>query len=423
MGRIYKRFTNWFLVIFVVLLLFLGTRQPSSSKEVPTIEHDEATQEPSLRADVYEPIVNSDEIQDLLDKYVAYLDKRFIETHSVGAAVGIVHKGKVILLKPFGLRDIEKNDPVDINTVFRLASVSKGFAGVLAAKLDYKGILDIDDKIIDYLPSFKLKDSVNTNTLTIEHTLSHTTGLVPHAYDDLIELDRPVSKIIDELYEVNLSGPPGRYYSYQNVAFSLIDTILKVKTGKSYSKTIHNQLFEPLGMHSASTCFQALQLNYNTAAPHYRHGRRFRRMKDNDRYYSVAPAAGVNASINDMTKWLLALTGHRPDVVDPCTLEMISKKQIRTPLKWVYLRNWKGAYKKHYGLGWRIVDYQGREVMYHAGYVCGYKAEIAFSLKDDIGIVFLMNSPNKFSSEAIPQFLSQYFEYVDSQQPKLYANK
>jgi len=360
-------------------------------------------------------VVYDYDIQHIVDEFELYIDKRIRQTKTVGAGVAIVHKGKVVLMKPYGVTEVGSSDSVTLNTVFRLASVSKGFAGILASVLHDEGSLMLDEKIKDYIPQFTLKDTFNTNNLTLRHTLCHSTGLVPHSYDDLIELGKPLNEIYEEFSIVNLSGPPGRYYSYQNVIFSAIDTILRVKEGKTYAEVLEEKIFKPLGMNTASATYDDFQNSESSALPHSRYGHRYRKMRNNDKYYNVAPAAGVNASIKDMAKWLIALEGYRPDVLSPCAIELASTKEIRTHLRWQYLSKWRGVRKKYYGLGWRVVEYRGRDVMYHGGFVNGYRAEIAVCPESEIGIVFLENSPNGLAAESLPRFLSKFFNEMDSQ--------
>ncbi|MBK8806821.1 MAG: beta-lactamase family protein [Bacteroidales bacterium] len=429
MAKIYKKFSNWILITAISVLFIAVIQKTTSSNEMnykETVSYSQPNKEMSFSKNnvtdttlVMATQVDA-KLQTIIDEYTEYLEKRFKETHSVGAAVAIVYKGQVILIKPFGVKDINTHDSVNINTVFRLASVSKGFAGVLASKLHNEHIININEKIVNYINNFELKKVSSTYELSLAHTLSHTTGLVPHAFDDLIEINKPLNLILDELKKVNIACLFGKLYGYQNVAFSLIDTVLKVKTGKSYNQHLKEKIFEPLGMNSASVSFDALELNYNVAAPHKLIGRQYKRLPDNDKYYSVSPAAGVNASIADMSKWLIALTGHRPDIIDSTSLEMIAEQRARTPLK---SRTWRGARKNYYGLGWRIVQFKHREVLYHGGFVNGYKAEIAFSVKDDIGIAFLTNSPNSMAPESIPAFLEKYFAYRDAPKHDLLAIK
>jgi beta-lactamase class C len=82
-------------------------------------------------------------------------------------------------------------------------------------------------------------------------------------------------------------------------------------------------------------------------------------------------------------------------------------------LRWIYLRQWDRVDSKHYGLGWRIIGYKGRQVAYHGGYVSGYRAELAVCRDEGIGIAFLTNSPGKVGSRVVPDFLDMWFERVD----------
>ncbi|MFA5535532.1 MAG: serine hydrolase, partial [Mariniphaga sp.] len=70
---------------------------------------------------------------------------------------------------------------------------------------------------------------------------------------------------------------------------------------------------------------------------------------------------------------------------------------------------------KKYAIGWRIVDYKGRQIAYHGGYVSGYKSELAICPEENIGIVFLTNSPNSVASKSIPVFLNSFFSQKDKE--------
>lgn len=351
----------------------------------------------------------------LVERYNNFIEAEIDTTGNVGAAIAIVCGDSLLMVKPYGVKKAGTNDSVDLNTVFRLASVSKGFAGVLAAKLQNRGEVNLDDRVKTYLPEFKLKDQINTDGLTIKHTLNHTTGLVPHAYDNLIEAHIPMNEIISRLSEVDIAAPPGKVYGYQNALYSLIDTILSVKTKKSYTDLLEEELFTPLGMHDASADFESMNLSGNIALPHVYTKSGASALKPNKRYYNMAPAAGVNASISDMGIWLKALLGNMTSVVDTNTLNAIVTPTVQTPLRRRYYWRWKGVEEKYYSLGWRIYHYRGYNIVYHGGYVKGYRAEISFCPELNAGVVFLQNSPNRLSSESMPVFWDMYFnEFVKS---------
>jgi beta-lactamase class C len=342
--------------------------------------------------------------------FIHFLDNELDSTHTVGAAYTIVHGGDIVYTGTYGERDRESHQQVDEHTLFRLASVSKGFAGVLASMLEQDGVFSLSDRVVDHYPGFLLKDSLSTMNLTIRHLLSHTSGLVPYAFDNLVEAGQDLYTIIDRLDEVDISAPPGELYGYQNVMFSMLDPIARRTTGIPYQVLLQEKIFSPLGLEDASVGPVDLEKNPNMAYPHVSTRSGYVPLDPREGYYNVLPAAGVNASISDMGQWLLALLGYKPQWMPDEVLDSISTPLIYTPLKWQYTRYWKPFRERHYSLGWRIYYYQGREIIYHGGYIKGYRAEIAFCPSEDVGVAFLMNSPNSLASRFVPTFFDLYFE-------------
>jgi beta-lactamase class C len=346
----------------------------------------------------------------LIMQYDTLISGLLDSAQTVGAALVISHNGEVIYQKCHGLREAGGDRPVNANTVFRLASVSKPVTGVLAGILSHEGTIGLDDRVIDYIPDFTLKDTFSTRELTVRNILSHSSGLVPHAYDNLVEAKIPFSVILDSLRHVDIAGPPGMYYGYQNVVFSLYDTIAAIKTGKRFENLLQEKLFDPLGMKHASAGLTAFKQNRNRAMPHGRTATGYRTLPLNDRYYNTNPAAGINASISDMGLFLSALTASDQTLLDSAIPDTVLSPQIISPLRWIYLRNWNGVESKYYGLGWRIIGYHGRQIGYHGGYLSGYRAEIAVCRQEGIGIAFLSNAPGRIGSDVVPAFLDLWFE-------------
>lgn len=383
------------LVIFIVVNLFF------SEVKNPLAKGDNS-------------LLQNSPVQITISVFDQFLQERFDNLGLVGAAATVVYSGNTIFTKTMGIKKAGTSDSIDSHTSFRLASVSKGFAGVLTAMLHHEDIISLDDKVVNILPDFQLKDSVNTHNLTIKHVLNHTSGLVPHAYDNLVEAKVPVIDIINRLNEVNISGPPGLIYGYQNVVFSLIDTIAAIKSGKDYSDLLKNNIFIPLKMVDASTGYNQFINTNNKALPHLRSRGSYKPVKLNKSYYNLAPAAGVNASISDLALWLKALLGHNEDVINKEISNLIETPLIKTPLKLHYTRRWGTVDEKHYSLGWRIYIYKGRKIIYHGGYVKGYRAEIAFCPEEKIGIAYLQNCTGKLASESIPKFFNLWFSHKSS---------
>ena len=394
-----KRKYIFFLLIFTGLISVALKLQPYSAAS-------------DLVEEVAPPARKPSEIDYILPKYDSLLTQEIENAGTVGAAVAIVYKGQIAFLKCYGVRKEGEKAPVDKNTIFRLGSVSKTVTGVLAGILSEEGAVDLDTRVKDVLPGFTLSDTLNANHLTVRNLLSHTSGLVPHAYDNLVEDHVPFGVIMDSLSRVNIAAPPGRLYGYQNVVFSLYDTVSALKTSKDFGSLMKAKVFDPFGMEHASTSFKSFSENPDKAFPHYRYrARRYKPLPLNDRYYNTCPAAGVNASISDMAKFLRGIMG---DDNLRQVMDTVLTPQVYTALRWSYLRYWDHPQSKQYALGWRIIGYKGRDVAYHAGYVQGYKSEIAYCQDEQVGIVYLTNSPNKAASVSVPEFLDMYFALKDS---------
>lgn len=394
------KFKFIFFAFLILLVLFLASRNKEKFKEAE-VEEEIA------------PVKTLTKIDSIAFQYDSLLRTELKETNTIGAAVAIVYKDKITFIKCYGVKKVGEQDSIDENTIFRLASVSKSVSGVLAGILANEGTIDLDDKVIDYLPNFKLKDSINTYNLTIRNILSHTSGLVPHAYDNLVEAKVDFKTIIDSMYRVDISAEPGKLYSYQNVMFSLYDTISNIKTSKSFGALLKEKLFNPFQMYNASTGFKDFERNTNKAYPHTRVRDGYSAISLNDRYYNTIPAAGINASISDMAQLLLHLLNE--DTTQNNLLDTVFTPQIYSPLRRSYFRRWGKVDSRHYALGWRIVGYRGRTIAYHGGYVRGYRAELALCREENVGIVYLSNSPSETASESVPVFLNLFFDSIEKQ--------
>lgn len=352
-------------------------------------------------------------IDSILFTYNTYVENFIKERNVPGVAIAIVINKQIEYIKGFGVRKIGKNDSIGIHSVFRIASVSKGFASVLAGLLVKDGILNWDDKVIKYLPHFSLKDSSTIKNLTIRNILSHTSGLTPHAYDNLVEANMPLDKIVERLKEVNVHCPPGKCYGYQNTVYSLIGEIIQSATSKNYIDVLKERLIQPLGMNDVSFSKIKLLESKNQAEPHIRRNGEWIPSEIRETYYNVPPAAGINASIYDMAYWLKGLLGGMPDVISNDIIKEVSKPIIKTPRE-IYRYNWNNRLRyAAYGLGWRIFDYAGYTLIFHSGGLHGYLSQIAFLPKYKIGIITLQNA--RFHNDFINKFIDMYFNIEQEQ--------
>ena len=320
-----------------------------------------------------------------------------------GAALSVVKVDAGEFAYGYGKTKRISGKPITTSTRFRLASVSKTFAGSLAAKLASEGQLKLDDTVTKYLPDFHFHS--RDKKLRVSHLLSHSSGLVPNAYDNLIESRMPYDKIKNKLAEVEPICSPGRCYGYQNVMFSLIGDVIEKSTQMDYSTWVNEFLFKPLNMKNASLGIQAMMQDDNYAHPHVRARKRWYTTKIKPNYYKVGPAAGVNASADDMVQWLKAQLGQYPSVLSKESLALQSTPQIKTK-KELRRRVWrKNLNQAHYGLGWRIYDYKGEKIYYHSGWVQGYRADVLVIPRLELGFSLMINAEAGILNELTTDFL------------------
>ncbi|MCW4456229.1 beta-lactamase family protein [Flavobacterium sp. MXW15] len=324
-----------------------------------------------------------------------------------GMAVAIVQGGRVLSARGYGVTDVNNPQPVDAHTVFRLASLSKAFAGTMAGLLVNDGTLRWDSKVTDYVPGFQLSTPEATRRLTVADVLSHRVGLPYNAYDRDIEANAEYYTLTHKLASAPLKCVPGECYAYQNVAFSLIGDVVFAASGSFYEQAVERRLLKPLGMNDASLGLAGIQASSRWARPHVRSRNGWVSLNPKPTYYRVAPAAGVNASASDMAQWLLAQTGHRPDVLPAPLLATLHAPLVSTPGE--MRSGWRRdrLNSAGYALGWRVFDYAGQPVVFHAGAVQGYRGLAALVPGHDLGIVILWNGESSLPTGLLPTILDR----------------
>lgn len=353
--------------------------------------------------------------QALSDNFKQEFHKQLKKNGVPGGAFVIIEDDKILKMSSYGKRKKGGSLNINSNTVFRLASVSKTFAGTLATMLVHEKKFSWEDSLIHYMPEFKLADSSATKEINLGHVIGQSTGLMPNSYDNILNANGKLKKIIPQFSKLTPMCSPGVCYSYQNIAFSFIQPVIEQQTGSSYANLVEKRIFSPLNMDTASIGMDAFLASNNRASPHIKTRSGFKKVKVKPNYYQVEPAAGVNASITDISKWLIANLGNNPKVLSPQLLQDIKEPGVRTR-KELRRREWRTHLNDaHYGKGWRVYDFKGEELVYHAGWVAGYVAEIAYSPRLKIGMAMLLNG----ESRVIAELGSEFWSKVITQEKRL----
>ncbi|TXH73209.1 MAG: class A beta-lactamase-related serine hydrolase [Lysobacteraceae bacterium] len=325
-----------------------------------------------------------------------------------GLAMAIVQGGQVLSARGYGVTDVHQPEMIDAHTVFRLASLSKSFASTVTGMMVAEGSLRWDTRVIDYYPTLQFSHPDAAWRLSVADVLSHRVGVSHNAFDRDLERDQDYYTLVRKLADTPMQCWPGECYAYQNIAYSLIGDVITGASGQPFEEVVARRLFKPLGMHDASYGLEGIAASKRWAKPHVHAGRGWTSLHPKPNYYWVAPAAGVNASISDMTQWLLAQSGYRPDVLSGSLLATLHSPLIDTPSE---LRGSKWRRDRlnsaGYGLGWRIFDYAGHRLVYHGGAVQGYRGVIALMPERDLGVVVLWNSTSSAPSGLLPAILDR----------------
>ena len=323
----------------------------------------------------------------------AALDARFKQMvarpNMVGMAVGIVEQGRITFLSGYGETLAGSGDAVTPDTVFRWASVSKGVASTMVAKLAEQGKFSLDQPVAPLAPSLQLPNGVQV-TASVSDVLSHRLGLYRNAFDNKLEEGQSAGMLRRQLFTLSGLCAPGTCWSYQNVAYDAASEVVEKASGRRYEDELKRQLFDPIGMTSASATRAGLQ-----SAPSWARGHSVGRrpIEVNDIYYGVPAAGGVNSNIKDMTLWMLAQMGEMPAVLSPKLLETVQTGRVATPNERARMRKFlERLSEPQYGLGWRSYLYAGNRIVGHRGGVNGYRSLILFDPTRKSGVVALWNS-------------------------------
>lgn len=307
----------------------------------------------------------------------------------VGMAVGIVENGRITFLSGYGETAAGSGEKVTPETVFRWASVSKGVAATMVAKLAQEGKINLAAPVANYAPGLKLPAG-NEYRASVADVLSHRLGLYRNALDNKLEEGQSPQLLRAELASLNAICPPDTCWSYQNIAYDSASDMVAKATGETYQQAVQQRLFAPLGMSSASMTREGLVTSASWAKPHSV-GRR--PLEVLEPYYRVPAAGGVNSNIKDMSLWMIAQMGGMPTVLDQRLLGTIHSRLVKTPGERGRMRKFlERLGDAWYGLGWRSYDYAGHQIVGHRGGVAGYRSLILFDPKLKSGVVALWNS-------------------------------
>ncbi|WP_313891075.1 serine hydrolase domain-containing protein [Psychrobacillus sp.] len=374
-------------------------------------------------------------IVEKMSKEIDQYCNEIVEKYKIpGFAIGLAKEGELLWGKGFGYRDVEKELPVTMDTVFGIASVTKSFTCVAIMQLQEAGKLSVHDPIITYLPEFKTPDDKQTEQITIHHLMTHTGGLPPlptlygamkrsmendpkfdegakQAEQQDSKKSLPYVETTEELFaslakeEYELLGAPGKEFSYSNDGYALLGVIIARVSGQVYEEYIKEHILDLIGMENSLCHMDEIHAHEDVAILYNS------RKKDGETIVfesnnpwdatSMRASGFLNSSMKDMLKYT-EIYRNGGMVGDVQVLTNESVEQMMTP----FIELVPGSY---YGYGLMITpDFFGYKLVEHSGGKKGVSSQM--SIIPELGLtgVALANLAGVPSSKMLSSAFKEY---------------
>lgn len=321
-----------------------------------------------------------------------------------GLAVAVVFEDQVLLAEGFGVRAVGDPAPVDADTVFQIASVSKPVGSTVLAGLVGRGVMQWDSRISDLDPRFQFIDPWVTRELTIRDLYAHRSGLPAHAGDLLEDIGYSREEILHRLRFQPLATSFRSAYAYTNFGMTEAAQAAAQAAGKDWATLSEEILYRPLGMTSTSSRYAGFVARPNRALGHQLVDGQWRHVEQRQPD-SQSPAGGVSSSVNDLVKWMrLQIDDGRFEgrqIIDSAALIATQRPVILTGFS-----PFDGL-PGFYGLGWNVrYDTAGRLQLNHSGaFALGAATFVGLVPDARLGVVILTNA----SPLGLPEGLGQTF--------------
>ncbi len=337
------------------------------------------------------PHVTSEQLTHAIQELEKLAQRQIQENTLPGLAIAVVFQDKTVYTKGFGVRDTSTKMPIDADTVFQLASLSKSIGSTVVAGLVGEGKITWDSKLSVLDPTFEMFDSWVTRQITIRDMYAHRSGLPAHAGDLLEDLGFTRAEILFRLRYQHPDSSFRSHYAYTNFGMTEAGIAAAKTYGLEWEEAAKQKLYDPLGMSSTSSRYADFIARRNKALGHVivdgKWVQKFKRDPD-----AQSPTGGVSSSVNDLAKWMrLQLANGKFDgkqIVDEKALAETHHPQILTGF------NPYTGLPGFYGLGWNVsYDEQGRLRLNHSGaFALGAATYVNLVPAEQLGIVVLTNA-------------------------------
>jgi CubicO group peptidase (beta-lactamase class C family) len=336
----------------------------------------------------------------------ADIDRLFAEfartAHAPGAAWGIVVDGALVHAGAAGVRDVASQAPVDADTVFRIASMTKSFTAMAILKLRDQGKLSLDDPAERYVPDLKSLRYPTTDSprITVRHLLTHSAGFPednPWGDQQLSKSDEDLSRMLRG--GIPFSNPPGMAYEYSNYGFAILGRIVANVSGKPCDEYIDQAILRPLGM--TATTLHPSKVPADRRAVGYRWEDDQWKEEPSLPHGSFGAMGGMLTSIRDLSRYVAAFLDAFParSAPEAAPIRRASLREMQQPWRPSTVRVTRDAATNaplltaaSYGYGLSVTQTcTFRSMVAHSGGLPGFGSQMRWLPDYGVGIIAFGN--------------------------------
>ncbi|MFJ7965426.1 serine hydrolase domain-containing protein [Streptomyces sp. NPDC096324] len=343
------------------------------------------------------------------DKLAEFVSSQATELGVPGAAVGVLLEGREMYAS-HGVTSLANPLPVDENTLFPVASVSKTFTATALMRLVAEGKVDLDAPVRRYVPGLRLADDEAAARITVLNLLNHTSGLDWNLIDDG-KGDRSLAGLVAKLPGLPLIAPPGTRASYSQAGYNLAGRIVEKVTGLPFEQAVASLVLEPVGLTDtvyglAEAMVRKFAVGYNRAEDgELRVARPWNAFKEGAR--GDNPGGGLASSVSDLLRWARFQLGDGAGVLPAAELHRMRERTVE-------LRG--STLGDGFGICWFLHDFDGLHGIGHGGSGNGQFAELLIVPEREFAVVSLANlGPNgyPFNQSVVRWALDHYVDVTE----------
>jgi len=362
----------------------------------------------------------------ITDSLENYINEGIKAWNIPGLAIAIVQKDKVIYMKGYGVTSIKNKQFVNENTLFQIGSITKSFTATAAAMLHVEKKLSLKDQVSEWLPYYKLKDSIISEQVNIIDLLSHRTGFDSYK-GDLVTYFSGFSReeVVKRMALLDVNQDFRDSYGYSNSAYTAVGEILEKVEKKPWGKIIEDKILAPLEMFNTKMVYSKKENYSNIAFPHTIINNKVEKLEYSP-MDNIQPAGSMLSSVNDLSHWLIAQI-NKGKYNNTAALPYRAMRITRRPFSTQGFNQTDNArtHFYNYGLGFFVRDINGFLSFQHSGGLTGFSANHIIIPEKELGIVILTNDDvNNFfldlTNVVVDAFLELPFKNYSSNSIKSY---